>query len=107
MNLAALFHLKPRKWWLESLIAFPAVCAFAYMAYLRYTYTWEMPLSPVVESGRTIAMTVNFNRLVYVTAAEHAKLITAYIATGIGFGVVAICAIVRANKPSSLLPPRP
>lgn len=42
-------------------------------------------------------MTVNYNRIVYVTEPEQHTLIKAYWLTGTGFGIIFLYAIARQN----------
>jgi hypothetical protein len=69
------------------------------MIYLRYQYTWNMPLTAHLGSGRTIPVTLNYGRVVYVTEAENLKLIYSYIFTGLGGSIAVLYAVVRANFP--------
>ncbi|MEO7326186.1 MAG: hypothetical protein ABIW82_15275 [Dokdonella sp.] len=99
MNLRALFSSKPGRYWFETLLALAAVCPLFCLGYLRHTYRRDMPIEARPELGRTIAMTVNHGRIVYVTAAEQIALIRAYVFTAVGFGVAGVYAIIRASWP--------
>lgn len=56
---------------------------------VRQYYTWHMPTAAEVSSGRTIAVQVNYGRIVYVTPIEKAILHTTYIL----FATLAVAAI--------------
>ena len=92
------------RYWLEGLFALPVVILFFHMLHLRHRYTWDMPQVSDTRSGRTIAMTVNYNRIVYVTEPERHTLTTAYWLTGTGFGVIFLYAIARQNLPEFFHP---
>ena len=80
---------------METLIVLPFLCTFFYMVYLRHRYTWDMPLTPNPQLGRTIPMVLNYNRIVYVTVAEQSKLFCAYVFVGVGGTVIALYVFIR------------
>lgn len=55
---------------------------FSMMA-VRHYYTWYMPRSAETNSGRTIAIEVNFGRTVYVDPIEQKLLYGTYIAVAL------------------------
>jgi 4-amino-4-deoxy-L-arabinose transferase-like glycosyltransferase len=87
------------RYWLEGLFVLPVMVLFFHMIYLRHRYTWDMPQVSEMRSGRTIAMRVSYNRIVYVTELERHTLTKAYWLTGTGFGIIFLYAIARKNLP--------
>ena len=87
------------RYWLEGLFATPVLILFYHTIYLEDRYTWDMPQPSDVPSGRTVAMTVNYNRIVFVTESEQRILTRAYWFTRTGFAIVAFYALIREIRP--------
>ncbi len=66
---------------------------FLMMAVRQY-YTWYMPESPEITSGKTIAVLVNYGKIVYVTPLEQIYLYASYVIIGVQFIVVVIVYII-------------
>jgi hypothetical protein len=59
------------------------------MIAVRHYYTWHMPGSAETNSGRTIAVEVNFGKTVYVDPVEQKLLYATYIALALA-GIAAV-----------------
>jgi hypothetical protein len=66
------------------------------MVVVRQYYTWYMPKSAEVSSGRIIAVGVNYGKTVYVTAFEQKALYGTYIA--LGFAAISAIATYIATR---------
>ena len=55
------------------------MAALFFMMAVRYYYTWYMPGSPEAAFGKTIAVKVNYGKIVYVDRVERETLCGAYV----------------------------
>ncbi len=69
------------------------VTLFLMMAIRQY-YTWYMPESPEITSGKTIAAHVNYGKIVYVTPLEQKILYASYVIIAMQFIAAAIVYII-------------
>jgi hypothetical protein len=56
-------------------IAFLFVVLELGLMIVRQYYTWDRPASPQIDLGQTVAVQLNYGKLVYVTPAEKRMLI--------------------------------
>jgi hypothetical protein len=80
---------------LSLLILIPFLATFIYLVVLEKQYTAQMPASVQIQDGRTIPITVNNNKIVYVTSAEKRKLDIARALVKFSLATVFIFAGIR------------
>jgi hypothetical protein len=66
---------------LKILVALLFPICFSLMVIVRQYFAFERPETPEVELGRTIPVTVNYNKTVYVTMHERNMLYSTYWGT--------------------------
>jgi hypothetical protein len=73
------------------------VSLFSMMTVRQY-YTRNMPQVPQQESGRTIAIEVNYGKTVYVTVREKRNLHLVYIVAALSIAGTLVFVVLRATK---------
>lgn len=74
----------------ELAVGVLCAAAFLFMVIVRQYCTWEMPNSPDASTGETVAVLVNYGRIVYVTPLVQKLLYGSYIL----FGVTVVAFVV-------------
>jgi hypothetical protein len=62
---------------------------------LRYHYTWHRPTAPVLLLNRTIPVSVDYGKVVYVSPADKTTLDIAYGAFGLSCLLVIVVVFLR------------
>ena len=73
-----------------------------FMMAVRQYYTWYMPESPEITLGKTIAVLVNYGKIVYVTPLEQKILYASYVIIAAQF-IAAIIVYIITHRRRSVL----
>lgn len=73
---------------------------FSVMAVRQY-YTRNMPQAPQQDSGRTIAIEVNYGKTVYVTVSEKRNLNLIYMVAVLATAGTLVFVVLQATRPTT------
>jgi hypothetical protein len=83
---------------LKILVPLALTICLGLMVILRQYYAFERPQSPLVELSRTIPVTVNYNKTVYVTEHDRTILYLTYQGSFACLAVIALYAVFYRSK---------